>query len=671
VAVSVPAARLRGLPLPAVGAAPLAVSALVAGVVAAAVLAGGGVGDGPVAWLGAVTAVAAALGATALLLGGGRWPGVGRSGGLAMAALAAFVAWNGVTILWSADPARSWAYFDRGVASLGFVCLGLALAVAVPRAPTVLSAMGVGTVAACAAWALAAKIAPGLHEDYGRIARLVGPVGFWNALAAVLAIGVPLALWLATGRHRPSLRAAGVVVAYLVTVAMALTLSRAGILLGAIALVVWLVRATPRYAAVASGLLAVVPGAAVGAWALGLAGVADDGVDFGIRVADGRAFGLVLAAVGAWTGVIAYLAARVDARSALVQRRVRSLDVAATAALGVVAVALAAGLVVQGGNPFTWAAEKVRELARSEYIDSSTGRLPSFSLNSRVDWWEESLHGFADSPIGGTGAGTFAYTHLRYREIKGQFVTEPHNLPLQALSETGVVGLALLGLACAFGVRALRRARRGLPEGERAAGLALAIGLAVWALHGLVDIDWDFVAVNAIPLVALGVLLGSESTPRAARPLPRLVLVPWLAAAVLCVALLAPWLSAQRVREASAAFSQGDLPRSLSLARSAQSANPVALEPLLARADAAIALGDAAQAEAALLTAVDRQEENPRAWLAIGRYELEAGRPERAAPLLERAWQLDPLGPLDPNTESESELELARRLAGLPPLASP
>ena len=84
---------------------------------------------------------------------------------------------------------------------------------------------------------------------------------------------------------------------------------------------------------------------------------------------------------------------------------------------------------------------------------------------------------------------------------------QPHNVPLQFLAETGVIGaglglggLGLLGLAASSG--ALGRA-----EGrQRGFAIALLAATAAWGLHLFVDWDWDFPAVMLPALVFLGVL---------------------------------------------------------------------------------------------------------------------------------------------------------------------
>src|SRR5581483_7768264 len=85
-------------------------------------------------WIG-VFALAAGLGATALALAGGlplRLPA--RAGTAAIGLLVAFVLWEGLTMVWSIAPDRSWAYLDRGLVYVAFGVLGLVVA-SVVRAP--------------------------------------------------------------------------------------------------------------------------------------------------------------------------------------------------------------------------------------------------------------------------------------------------------------------------------------------------------------------------------------------------------------------------------------------------------------------------------------------------------------------------------------------------------
>ena len=76
-------------------------------------------------------------------------------------------------------------------------------------------------------WSLLGKALPRLYEDYGRVARLRGPVGYWNQLALLGDFALALALsWHAAAR-------AGTLLVYGWLVALALTYSRGGVLVAA------------------------------------------------------------------------------------------------------------------------------------------------------------------------------------------------------------------------------------------------------------------------------------------------------------------------------------------------------------------------------------------------------------------------------------------------------
>src|SRR5207245_9642659 len=123
---------------------------------------------------------------------------------------------------------------------------------------------------------------------------------------------------------------------------------------------------------------------------------------------------------------------------------------------------------------------------------------------------------FEQKPAGGKGAATFSIARLRVR--KGSTVTnEPHNIALQALSETGIVGFLLGAGAVLAALVGLARAVRGLSGEERAAAVALAVAVPAYLLHALADIDWDFVAVSAPVFFVGGLVIGMGGEVRALR----------------------------------------------------------------------------------------------------------------------------------------------------------
>ncbi len=620
-------------------AAPVAASGAIGILLGASVLAGGGARSGAIVWigigsLGVVCALCALALAGALPL-----PRFSRLGLVSIAALTLFVLWSGLSVAWSLAPDLSWGYFNRGLAYLGLVGVGLFFTVFVRRAPLVFASILTVAIAAAAVWALAGKIDPSLFEDGLRRARLREPVGFWNPLALLFAFGVPLSLWASARRHAALVRALGVGLLFLLVPATLLTVSRSGILAALLAAAAWLLLAPGRLELVAALALAVPAGAAVGQWALGQPGLVDDFQELSVRASDGRAFGWTVGLAFIAVVVIAYVLARVEARRPLTDAvRERVLRVVGWLALGLIVVGVVL-FVVRVGNPATWVGDKVDEFTSPELVSNDPARLTSVNANKRLDWWAEAASAFRDEPALGSGAGTFPVVHRLYRadEIS---VASPHNVLMQFLAETGLVGALLAAVAAAAGVVAAGRAARRLADDQQLAGLALVIILVLYALHALVDVEWDFLAVTAPALLALGVMLGKARALWLER-FPILALVPPLVFLPIVVSLLLPPLAASTSR-ASTEELFDDPARALALAGQAHALDPASLEPIFARADAELVLGRPTLARAAYLQAIELQPRNPRSWLQLTEFELAEGDLEVARASWLRLSVLDP-----------------------------
>jgi O-Antigen ligase len=593
--------------------------------IAAALLFGGGAGDGAVAWIGGA-AVLVAAGACALaFLGLLPLPGLGREG-IAFGLLGGgFAAWTGVTILWSVLPDRSWDYFNRGLAYFTFAVVG---AFAGSALSARVGAWLVGAlVGVTCLWALAGKAVPALYEDYGRLARLRSPVGYWNALALVMVFGLPIALWAASSaRHQRVVRAGAVVGVYALLIALVLTYSRGGILSALVAFAGWFALTRKRFESLAALVAGVVPAAFVCGIALLLPGIAQDGQSHSVRVHDGASFALVFVlGAGAAFAAAWFLHYRPGP-----ERERLLLRGAAVVAIGCV---LAGVIVVSAsGNP----------LGGTTSVSQGPSRLGESSLNNRWGWWKEAWHGFAGDPIGGTGAGSFEVVHRKYRDSSVD-VRETHNLPLQFASETGIVGLALWIGAVAAALVGAWRALGRLAGDEREAALALGLVVPAFLVHGLLDYDWDFVALAGPLLFVIGFLLAVGREPvRVGR---RYV---WAAAAVLVAwgalySIAAPRVAASRVDRAYSQIDRGDLAQAARSAKSAHSLNPLAIGPLLAWAAAEEDEGNLARARALYAKAVALQRLNWVSWYQLGLFDREVlGYDEAARRELERALELDP-----------------------------
>jgi O-Antigen ligase len=586
--------------------------AAVGGLVFAAVFFGGGPADGSISFVGGAAVL---LGCLAIA-----WvrPGASAAGWAAIGLAAGLVAWMGLSILWSAEPDRSWDYLNRGLVYLAFGAVGLAAGVVISRrdAATGLAAV-LGLVAG---WALLGKVVPALGPD-ARVARLREPVGIWNELALLGDIALPLGLWLATERWWAR-RLGGTLLLFAWTVALALTLSRGGILIGVAVLVAYLLLAGPRLDGALALLAAGVPAAVVAGIAFALPGVTSDGEPHSVRVSDGVWVGVALVVGGALAVGLALLAGRL----AVAEGRRRALGRATAVAAAVVVLA---GVVVVGTHASEWW-DDFRNPAAPGLVNDPE-RLASTSSNNRWAWWTEAWRGWKDDPVLGNGAGTFELIHLKMRATN-QSVTEPHNVPLQLLAETGIVGLLLyLG---AFGAALWGGFGRGRET------LALWLALPAYCLHGLLEVDWDFVAVSAPVFFVAGLLVA-----RSGRAAPRVVpaLVAACTAFGVLVSLLSPWLAGRAVDESYAA---SDPATALREAKRAHALNPLALDPLQAWAAAELSRGRLLDAYQRTLNEVALQPENPDAWCDAGQFELEAlDEPFRAYRHLNQWYNLDPRGP--------------------------
>ena len=156
--------------------------------IAATLFLAGGPGSGSLPWLGgAAILLALVFAATRPLPGGLVW----------FAPLAALAVWSALSVAWSIEPDRSWDYANRGLVYLAFAIVG---AFAADRIRELMFGLAAILGAVCV-WSLAGKVLPWLYDDYERIARLRAPVDYWNALALLGAIALPIGLCLATRRR--------------------------------------------------------------------------------------------------------------------------------------------------------------------------------------------------------------------------------------------------------------------------------------------------------------------------------------------------------------------------------------------------------------------------------------------------------------------------------------
>jgi hypothetical protein len=548
---------------------------------------------------------------------------------LALVPLGLLAVWMAVSISWSVEPDRSWDYANRTLVYVAFALVGAFLGADAKR---LLYGFSILLGAVCV-WSLAGKVLPWLYEDYGRIARLRGPVGYWNALALLGDIALPIGLCLAT-----RIRWAGTLLVYGWIVVIGLTYSRGGVLVAVVVVGLWMWLSHAWVESLSTLVAAGLPAAGALAVAFALPGITSDGQTHDARLHAGIVFGIVLAV----DALIAVGLSRYQVPAVTTTRRV---------ALIVLALLIAASVAVGAAHARSW--WHTFTTSSGAELPNSPGHLVSSGGNFRWPWWQQAWKGFEHNPVKGTGAGSFQVTNLRYRTGDLDQTIEPHDLPLQFLSETGVIGLALFGASIAWLV--VRGRRRPGPQ------LALALALPAYFLHGLLDIDWDFASVSAPVFLIAGALVVRPSN----RPRPRGFTVLTASGILLAVAgsLVVVWLGARWSNDAAAAVGVNDA-HAITLAKRARQLNPLSLDPLYqaaaAELDSAFAIkaahakGWRAQYRALnklaygyLTKATEVQPSSADAWFQLGYFNFTTRGCARAAyAAFNHSTTLDPKNPL-------------------------
>jgi hypothetical protein len=613
-------------------------------------------------------AALALAGAVAWLGVGSPAPVVPRRALLATGLLAAFAVWCGLSLLWSVSPADTWVEVNRAIEYALFTALALAAASRAAAATELVTKGFLVVAVAVALYALAGKVVPWVHVggliDFDQTAifsRLRAPLDYWNALGLVCVLAAPLALRLATDvTGAAAARVRALLALGLLLVVLGLTYSRGGVLalLVAVAATIWL--GGPRLRGLAVFALAAVAAVPSLAFAFSQGPLTHDNVRLADRVGPGLLLGLVL--------VLSLAGLGLAGRRLLAVEAGRAPDPAATArtwrllgrgvlAAGVIAVIL---LAVSSRGLFGTISHQVDSFTQARAVPvTDPSRLLSTNSGNRWVWWKEALGAFADQPVGGWGAGSFPVTHLLYRQPPALNVRQPHDVPLQFLAETGLVG-ALLALG-ALGVllaAALERVRRAPPGREQAlAGACVAAALA-WLVHGLVDWDWDIPGATLPALLLLAVAAaaapGGPAVVRRSSPawaprqaLAGLAVVTLALAAFAASAILPDWSQSKAqaaLAQAESARTPAGLAQAQATAELAARLNPLAVEPLLDAAVIADRRGLRVAERDYLLRAVHRAPYTALPWTRLAYVAVTLGDRAGLLSAVHQALAVDPIG---------------------------
>ncbi|HET7121238.1 MAG TPA: O-antigen ligase family protein [Solirubrobacterales bacterium] len=573
-----------------------------------------------------------------------------RLGPIAWAALglfALFLGWTLLSLTWTESSERTLVE----VARIGGYVAIFALAVCSrgPRGARLLVGSVASAIVVVAAIALLSRLHPSWFPEGRQTARFLEtgrerlsyPLNYWNALAALIAIGLPLLLQAASDARRIALRALSAAAIPLLILTIFFTLSRAGMAAAALAVVVYLAFAPDRLPRLAA--LAI---AGAGGGALVVAALQRDDLRHGLLNATARhqgnemlplvvlvcvVVGLLVAALAAW------LTRRERPRWTRVPPGLARVGVGAVVVVGF-AVLLALFASGRVGN--AWGEFK-EPTGGPGY---GTGRLSSASGESRYQFWSAAVKEAGSAPLTGTGAGTFEYWWTRHADVEGT-IRDTHSLYLQTLGELGIVGIALLGgfllLVLIGGGRAAIRA-----DGERAPPLAAALaGCVAFCFTATFDWMWQVPVVPVAMLLLAAALvsagLGDEPPSRTGFPIGARVGVVAVALALIVLTAI-PLAATSLVRQSQEAAQADDLSAALDDAQTASDVEPFAATPRLQLALVYEEAGEFDRAAAAAAAATERESTNWRTWLVLARIEAERGRADAAVAAYREAKRLNP-----------------------------
>jgi hypothetical protein len=571
---------------------------------------------------------------------------LGASAVMVLTGLAALTCWTWLSVSWAPNAGSAVAEANRMVlytVATTLVILGARR----DRIDLWLDGLAVG-IAVVGAFALASRLFPAVFGTNQALAeiplgerRLSYPLGYWNALSAFVALGLPLSIRTVLRGRSLVVRAvtAGLVPACIAT--MFLTSSRGGTLSAVVGLLVLFLICPTRVAALAA-IAVTGAGAAVAVIVVRSRNAVVNGpFTTSAAIAEGRGAALWVVLCCALTAIAALIGIWA------LRERVRVPAVAERVVLVLGVVVVLAGVIAEHPlRRFDAFRAQPAAFASQDYVEK---HLLSGNGNGRWQLWQTAMEEFRAHPVLGGGPGTYGPYQTQHGKLH-VFVVDAHSLYVQTLAELGVIGLLALVTAFAGGVVAVvATLRRRASAGERLAVAAAAGSFAAFATSCAFDWTWQLPAVALPALVSLALLsrLGfrpgeQQGADPSRRARPVLIAITASLAIPLLWGQAAMLVSQMRLDASQAAASKNDLAAAMSAAQGARNATPWSAAPYL---ELALLDERASRLESAEQWAADATRRAPndwRTWLVRTRIATKRGDVPTAVASLARLKELNP-----------------------------
>ena len=576
-------------------------------------------------------------------------PAIPRPALWAIGLLAGFAAWNFLSITWADDQGAAWDGANRCLLYLTVFALFALMPWSARTGALLLGAYAV-VMAAVAAITLLGAAASAHPFSYLISNRFALPAGYYNANAALFTLAFFPAILLASRREVPwplrglLLASAGVLFDFAL-----LPQSRGWLIAAPVALIAYLVLVPDRV----RSLIVLAPLAVVAALtAPPILDVFNSAGTGGVEAALNGARNATL--IGA---VVLFLA---GALMGLIEGRVQiseaSARIGARAIGGLAWLAVLVGLIAAIaviGNPVSWVGDRWHDFKTGHSEPVAQGsRLGQGLGSNRYDFWRVAADEFKGAPVIGAGSDNFAEAYIRDRHSNEE-PTYPHNLALEVVAGTGIVGGLLFGGFLVVTLIGVGRVRLGAedPMARAVAGVT-AVVFIYWFVHSIGDWFWAFPALSApvFAWLAIGMRLDADRAkvvqPSWSKGWTAAIATGSVAALLFAtVSLALPWIAAIDVNKAEAiwgsnpgaAFDRLDQARNL---------NFLSAEPDLVEGGIAVRLGDNRRVRASFERALERDPRNWYAEIELATLDGVEGNKQSALARLDRVAVLNPREPL-------------------------
>lgn len=572
-----------------------------------------------------------------------------RQSVIALTLFVMLLGWTALSLVWTGSTGRTVVEIARVSMLLGVMTLGVFIGGRDALRRTIAGAAA--AIALVGLFAVLSKLQPGWFPEVQASAlltssdnRLYYPLGYWNGLAGLMAVGLPLTLWMSSRARWVATRSVAAAAVPVICLAIYLTLSRGGMLAAAAGLAAFILLSPNRLATLPS-LVAPAIGSAV---MIAAAAQRPELVDAPIGTALGQGDELLsmLIVVALGVGLLQAAVALTEKHGYMPDLRPsRHASTATTVTVLGLLVLVALALNAPGKASDTW-----DEFRSDGGAGTGQARLDSSSGNGRYDYWQASVDAFRERPLVGQGPGTFEFWWAEHGTQPG-FVRQAHSIYLQTLGEYGLVGFTLLLLLFATIVgTGVSRALRGRSDRRRSLAAAATAGFVAFAVGAIFDWSWEMTVIPVAALLIGGAVLGPDARRRSGRrsrfrqyslPAPALggVLICSVASLAVTFSVLA---GSDLMEQSRDAFRDGEPDVALAKARQAGDLQPYAAEPVTQQA---LVLGYQGKPAAALDSAREATRLDPqnwRTWLVRSQVAASAGRANEAVMAFREFRTLNP-----------------------------